>query len=107
MLMIQRPSINAGTPAPPAVEVRLGGSLFKRISALQAEQLVNLKWAEWIGTGRRRHLELSPTAPVSSLFGARAKYGTRVMRADGRGKRAAGQALGERRSHLEHIPPEA
>lgn len=101
-----RPS-NAGNPAPPTVEMRLDGGLFRRVSAAQADQLVNRGWAQWRGTGRRQHLELTDAAPVSALFGMRGKFGTRPMRADGRGRRAAGQFLGEPRSHLEQIPPAA
>jgi hypothetical protein len=101
---------NAGNPAPPTVEVRLEGRLFRRISALDADKLVGHGWAEWRGgAGRRCYLELSAEAPISSLFGMRGRTGTRPMRAGGavRDGRAAGQLLGEPRSHLEHIPPTA
>ena len=109
-----RPS-NAGNPAPLAVEVRLdiGKSkegnpikgLFKRISLPDADRLVEFGWAEWRGSGRRRHVELTDHAPISSLFGMRGRDGTRPMRSDGTlGYRARGQAFGDSRYHREPIP---
>jgi len=102
-----RPWSNAGTPAPPArqvslVDVRTGGLLLKQVSRGAAGQLVARGWGEWRGAGRRRHIELTAEAPVSSLHGWGGKDGTRPMRADGTGLRATGQVLGEQRSHLEH-----
>lgn len=103
-----RPS-NAGIPAAPTFQVCLDGGLLRRVSREAAEELLSRGWAEWRGRGRRRYLELTEIAPLSSLFAMRGKYGTRVMRADGSlesgGGRAVGQVLGERRSHLEPIPP--
>ena len=91
--------------APPAVELRLDGALWRRITTAQADSIAARGWGEWIGTGRRRYLALSETAPISSLLGTGGNHGTRTMRADGSGQRAAGQVLGARRSHLELIPP--
>jgi hypothetical protein len=84
----------------------IDGALWRRVTAMQAESLVSRGWAEWRGTGRRRHVALTSSAPVSSLLGTGGRYGTRVMRADGTGQRAAGQVLGDYRSHLELIPPQ-
>ena len=102
-----RPFPNAGTPAPPVgrvslVDVRVNGALLKRVCQGAADQLVARGWAEWRGTGRRQHLELTDSAPVSSLHGWGSHDGTRPMCADGTGQRDPGQILGERRSHLEH-----
>jgi hypothetical protein len=99
-----------GTSAPPAVEVcpvdvRFDGQLLKRLSQGAADQLVCRGWAEWPGAGRRRHLGLTASAPLSSMqHGWGSHDGTRPMRADGTGRRAAGQAFGQRASHLEHVP---
>jgi hypothetical protein len=100
-----RPVSIAEGSAPPAVELRLDGALWRRITASQADSIAARGWGEWIGTGRRRYLALTDTAPISSLLGLGGKTGTRTMRADGSGQRAAGQVLGARRSHLELIPP--
>jgi hypothetical protein len=97
---------NAGSTAPPAVEVRyIDGALWRRVATGAADQLVARGWAAWHGTGRRRHVALTSSAPISAIARTSGRYGTRVMRADGTGQRAAGQVLGERRSHLELIPP--
>ena len=96
---------NAEGSAPPAIELRLDGALWRRITTSQADSIAARGWGEWIGTGRRRYLALTETAPVSSLLGSGGNHGTRIMRADGTIQRAAGQVLGERRSHLELIPP--
>lgn len=96
-----RPRI-ADTSAQPAVDVRLDGRLIKRIAPAAAEQLIARGWAEWRRTGRRRYISLTPEAPVSFLHGWGSRDGTRPIRADGSGQRAAGQVLGHRASHLEH-----
>ena len=101
-----RPMSTAEGSAPPAVELRLDGALWRRITTSQGDSIVSRGWGEWIGTaGRRRYIALSEGAPISSLFGPGGKNGTRIMRADGTGRRAKDQALGERRSHLEMVPP--
>jgi hypothetical protein len=101
-----RPISNAEGSAPPAVDLRLNGALWRQITRGQADSIVARGWGRWQGTGRRRCVALTDTAPISSLGGELGgKFGTRTMRADGSGQRAAGQALGERKSHLELIPP--
>ena len=100
-----RPISNAEESAPPAVDLRLDGALWRQITRGQADSIVARGWGRWQGTGRRRCVALTDTAPISSLLGPGSKTGTRTMRADGRGDRDPGQALGERRSHLELIPP--
>jgi hypothetical protein len=102
---VNSPMSTAEGSAPPAVELRVDGALWRRISLDQADSIAGRGWGEWIGTGRRRYLSLTATAPVSSLLGPGGKSGTRVMRADGTGQRSAGQVLGQRRSHLELIAP--
>jgi hypothetical protein len=96
---------NAGDPARPAIEVRVEGALFRRVASGAAYQLVARGWAEWRGSGGRRYIVLTAAAPLSAFPSWRGSTGTRVMRADGMGQRAIGQVLGERRSHLEHVPP--
>ena len=95
---------NAGAPARPTVEVRADGVLIRRVSEGDAEMLVSRGWAQWRASGRRRHLALAESAPLSALPSWPGHYGTRPMRADGSGERAAGQVLGEHQSHLEPIP---
>lgn len=95
---------NAGRPAAPAVEVCVDGGLLRRIPREAAEQLLARGWAEWRGRGRRRYLELTERAPLSSLFGVCGKFGTRAIRADGSGQRNPGQLLGDPKSHLEFRP---
>ena len=104
-----RPMPNADIPAPPErrvslIDVRADGALIKRVSQGAADELVLRGWGEWRDTGRRRHLELTASAPLSSLHGWGSRDGTRPMRADGTGRRATGQTFGARRSHLAHIP---
>jgi len=96
---------NAGLPAPPTVEVRVDGELIRRVSEGSADMLVSRGWAQWRGGGRRRHLELSPRAPVSAFPGWKGKDGTRAMRADQScEKYGAGQVMGDPRSHREFVP---
>lgn len=52
-----------------------------RVSLADAGTLCGRGWAEWIGTGTRRHLRLTAAAPVrnySSLY----RDGTRPVRGD-------------------------
>ena len=88
------------------VEVRLNtGELIRRVAHGAADQLVLRGWAEWIGTGRRRYVRLTASAPLSSLYGWGGKDGTRDMRADQTCKiRGKGQLMGEPKSHREFIP---
>jgi hypothetical protein len=95
---------NAGEPARPTVEVRADGQLIRRVSPGAAEALVSRGWAEWIGTGRRRYIRLTESAPLSSLPGWSGRDGTRPMRGDGSYIYADGQLLGDPRSHREHTP---
>lgn len=107
--LVDRPECgtNADASARPTVEVRSGGQLIRRVAVGAAESLVSRGWAEWIGTGRRRYIQLTSAAPLSNLPNRHGWHGsdnTRPMRADGRQVCAAGQVLGEPRSHREHIP---
>lgn len=95
---------NAGAPARPTVEVRLDGELIRRIASGAADTLVSRGWAEWIGTGRRRHLRLTDSAPLSALPGWSGNDNTRPVRGDGRHVYGDGQLLGDPRSHREHVP---
>jgi hypothetical protein len=95
---------NADSSARPTVEVRADGKLFRRLPAGAAELLVTRGWAEWIGTGRRRYVQLTANAPLSALHGWRGRDGTRPMRGDGSFIYGAGQLLGAPRSHREFIP---
>jgi hypothetical protein len=100
-----RPRTNAGTPAPPVVEVRTqDGQLLRRVALGAADTLVARGWSEWVGTGRRRYLRLTDAAPVSALHGWRGCDGTRPIRADGTCRvYSAGQRMGHARSVREHI----
>jgi hypothetical protein len=106
-----QPTTNADAPAHPtpplrAVEVRSDGKLISCVTQSDAEFIIWKGWAEWRGTGNRRHVALTSSAPLSALGGLagwRGKDGTRTVRADGRGQRASGQALGASKSHREHI----
>ena len=75
-----------------------------RVSPADAETLCRRGWAEWLGTGTRRHLRLTPAAPLrvtAPLY----SDGTRPVRADGTCKYyGAGQLMGEKISHREHVP---
>jgi hypothetical protein len=103
-----RPS-NVGNPTPPLIEVRLGGRLKRKVYLSGAEEFVARGWADWRGSGRRRHVELSDRAP-ECLVGSprtlgrlpRGGDGTRPTSADGSGNMVEGQAFGARSSHLEH-----
>jgi hypothetical protein len=83
---------NAAPAAAQALEVFLDNRLFKRVSEQSAKFMVARGWAEWRGTGNRRHLELTDAAPLSTLQGrsgvqrTRADYSCRVH--------AEGQRLG-------------
>jgi hypothetical protein len=85
---------NADRSAPPAIEVRLDGELFRRVSESSAALLISRRWAEWRGTGRRRYLALIAGTPISSLGNPLLRGGTRPSRADGGGKRDLGQLIG-------------
>jgi len=101
---------NADQSAPPAaelrlVEVRFGDALLKRVATGAADQLVSRGWGEWIGSGRRRYVRLTESAPVSSLHGVRGYDGTCRLKAEGRGRvYDPGQVIGESRSHREFLP---
>jgi hypothetical protein len=89
---------NAGGAAQPLVEVRLAGVLIKKILTEDADFLLANRWAEWRGTGNRRYLQLTDSAPLSSFetvtLGRRGD-GTTRMRADGTCRNhAAGQRMG-------------
>jgi hypothetical protein len=99
-----RPTSNADGSARPLVEVRVDGVLLKRVAPGAAEQIVGRGWGEWIGVGRRRYVRLAESAPLSALRGWRGKDGTRQVRAEGTMTRAAGQRMGDSRSHREFIP---
>jgi hypothetical protein len=100
----RNPSI-AGSPARPGVEVRADGVLLKRVSAGAADELVSRGWGEWIGTGRRRYLRLTESAPVSALHGWRGGDGTQPLRGDRTCKRYGdGQLMGDPRRLREFIP---
>lgn len=73
---------NAADAARPTVEVRdCDGALLPRISVAHADMLHARGWATWRGTGARRHLILTETAPLRRLPpGSHA--GTRRDRAD-------------------------
>jgi len=72
---------NADRSAQPAVEVRDNeGLLLRRIADGQADQLVALRWGEWIGAGRRRYVRLTSAAPVSAFAFWRGRDGTRPAR---------------------------
>lgn len=66
--------------------------------------LIARGWGEWIGTGRRRYVRLTASAPLSALPGWRGKDGTRPMRGDGTFIYGHGQLLGDPKSHREHAP---
>ena len=102
----ERPCSNADGSARPTTEVRTeDGLLLKRVATGAAEQLVSRGWAEWRAKGRRRHVCLTPSAPLSSLQGWHGQDGTRPMRADQTCKiRVNGQLMGEKKSHREFIP---
>lgn len=73
---------NADSSAQPATEVRADGKLIRRVSEGAAETLVARGWAEWIGTGRRRYVQLTAAAPLSALPSWPGRDGTRPVRAD-------------------------
>jgi hypothetical protein len=98
-----RPASPADRSAQPTVEVRHDGLLIKRIAPGAAEELVGREWAQWIGTGRRRYIRLSDTAPLSCLHGwTGGNHTTRAARAGGSLRRAAGQRLGYGPATQEH-----
>jgi hypothetical protein len=77
------PGTIAGSPAPRPVELRTdGGVLVQIIPASSAEILVSRGWADWIGSGRRRHLRMTDAAPLTEFHG-RGRPGVRAVRADG------------------------
>lgn len=75
-----------------------------RVSLADAETLCRRGWAEWLGTGTRRHLRLTAAAPlrnIAPLYGD----GTRPVRGDGTGKYyGAGQLMGNPDFLREHSP---
>lgn len=96
-----RLATSAEYPACRKVKVS-GQGIYKRVARSDADELIARGWARWIEYGKQ--VELTMVAPVSTLTQVQSKDGTRPMRADGMGRRAAGQLLGESQSHLEHSP---
>jgi hypothetical protein len=75
-----------------------------RVSLGDAELLCRRAWAQWRGTGSRRHIQLTAAAPVRNAAPLRPD-GTRPVRADGTGAYyGAGQLLGNPRFLREHSP---
>lgn len=88
---------NAHGCAKPPIPVWFDGEMIKRVSVGDAEQLVSLCWAEWIGRGRRRYIRLTESAPVSSLGWSLVGNGTRPIRADHTcSQHGDGQLMGDR-----------
>lgn len=88
------------------VDVRLdGGALLKRVAVGAAEMLVGRGWGEWIGTGRRRYLRLTGSAPLSALHGVRGHGDrTRPVVADQTCRIYADkQLMGAPKSHREFV----
>ncbi|MBZ5677502.1 MAG: hypothetical protein LAP61_24935 [Acidobacteriia bacterium] len=88
----------AEAAAPPAVEVRFDGRLWRRVSAGAAETILKRKWGDWSGTGNHRYVALNDSAPISSLAGQPGRDGTRPSRG------SAGQTLGDPKIRREFIP---
>ena len=103
---MRRPTCsNADSSARPTVEVRSDGELIRRISEGAAEMLLARGWGEWIGTGRRRYVALTPSAPLSALPGWMGKDGTCAMRADHTCSTYGNQQLmGDPKAHTEFLP---
>lgn len=96
-------SSNADTSAPLTIEVRANGIL-KHVSPGHAEMLVSRGWGEWIGSGRRRYVRLTDSAPVSALHGWGGRDGTRPVRADQTCRTyKSGQAIRDPRTHREFM----
>lgn len=75
-----------------------------RVSPADAGSLCARGWAEWIGTGTRRHLRLTAAAPVRN-FAPLYRDGTRPVRADQTCRLyAQGQLMGNSRTLREHAP---
>jgi hypothetical protein len=74
--------LNAEASARPSIELREDGVLIRRVALGAAEQLVARGWACWIGKGRRRHLALTESAPLSALPGWHGRDGTQPLQAD-------------------------
>jgi hypothetical protein len=81
----------ADVSALPTIEVRFGGQLLKRVAAGAAEQLIGRGWAQPIGTGRRRYLRLTESAPLSVLHSWRGCDGLYTRPLTG----TRGQVLGD------------
>ncbi len=95
----------ADVSAPQKVELRRDdGTLVKRVARGDAEQLVALTWAEWVGSGRRRYARLTSSAPPSSRASWSGRDGTQRIKADGSCQRAAGQFIGDPRIRREFRP---
>jgi hypothetical protein len=96
----------ADISARPSVEVRADGELIRRLALGAAEALIARGWACWRATGRRRYLELTPDAPLSSwAHSLKGRDGTRPVRGDGTGKYfGEGQLLGNPEFLREHAP---
>ena len=67
----------------PALVVCLGAdnAPMPRVSVADAGMLCARGWAEWIGTGTRRHLRLTAAAPIRN-YSPLYRDGTRPVRAD-------------------------
>lgn len=103
--MSPAPRSPADRSAPPAVEVRADGQLLRRVSEGAAAALVARGWAEWIGTGRRRYVRLTASAPLSVLPSWRGGDGTRPVRGDSScSVYGDGQLMGNKQTLREFIP---
>ena len=75
-----------------------------RVSLADAGTLCARGWAEWIGTGTRRHLRLTAEAPLRMLSPL-CRVGTRPVLADHTCKvYQDGQRMGASQSHREFFP---
>jgi|ERR1017187_9525357 hypothetical protein len=75
-----------------------------RVSLADAGTLCTRGWAEWVGTGTRRHLRLTAAAPVRALSPL-CRVGTRPVRGDRScSVYGDGQLMGASKSHREFFP---
>jgi hypothetical protein len=92
----------ADVSAPPereVFEVRRDGHLLKRLARGVADTLISRGWGEWVGSGRRRYVCLTDSAPLSALYSWPGRNdGTRPLRGQ------SGQFLGAPDKLREFIP---